>query len=154
MSVQLTSKTAAAYKAQQIVQQNNCCKLCGQPLDLADPLSVHLDHDHITGHCRGVLHRACNTFEGMVLHKFSRSGLKSEHEYIQWLKMLIEYLETDASMNPLHPNHVGDSVKRFKSKSKSEQEDVLNSLGVAVPEKSTKSDLTKLYRKHLVKPSK
>lgn len=152
--IQLNSKTAGEYKALQLIEQNFLCKLCGDPLDQSDPLSIHLDHDHVTGHCRGVLHRACNTLEGTLLHKFRRSGLKSEHDYIEWLKKLIVYLETDSSKNPLHPGHINTAVKKFKGLGKKDQESELVLAGIDFPSKSTKEAYVKMYRKHLMKQTR
>lgn len=69
--------------------------------------------------------------------------------YIEWLKGLAVYLVNDSSNNPLHPQHLTDQVKKFKSLTKPEQESELNNLGVAFDAKATKSDLTKLYQKYL-----
>jgi hypothetical protein len=37
--------------------QNRCCYLCGEPLDLDQPRSIHVDHDHSC--CRGT--RSCGS---------------------------------------------------------------------------------------------
>lgn len=38
-----------------IAGQDGCCYLCAEPLDLANPKNVHVDHDHSC--CRGI--RSC-----------------------------------------------------------------------------------------------
>lgn len=69
--------------------------------------------------------------------------------YFEWLRGLSVYLALDSSDNPLHPQHIVDQVKKFKALNKPEQEQKLESLGVAFDPKATKTDLTKLYQKHL-----
>lgn len=49
-----------AYKAL-LERQNNCCALCGYPLG-KNPC---VDHCHITGKVRGLLHHKCNSGLGM-----------------------------------------------------------------------------------------
>lgn len=44
-------------RAEMIAAQDGCCYLCGEPLDLANPRKVHIDHDHEC--CRGG--RSCGT---------------------------------------------------------------------------------------------
>lgn len=38
--------------AQMLAEQDNCCYLCSEPLDLDTPRKIHVDHDHSC--CRGV----------------------------------------------------------------------------------------------------
>ena len=44
-----------------ILRQNGLCPICHYPLGL----KWTLDHDHMTGLFRGVLHRSCNGMEGI-----------------------------------------------------------------------------------------
>lgn len=57
------------------------CEVCGGP-------ALHVDHDHETGHVRGVLCRGCNTALGMVEDDRDR------------LAMLIHYLDRYTSSLP------------------------------------------------------
>lgn len=41
-----------------LAQQNGVCWVCLEPPDASQRL--HLDHDHVTGHIRGLLCRMCN----------------------------------------------------------------------------------------------
>jgi len=130
-----------------IIDQKGLCKLCGRQLP-SDTSKIHLDHDHATGHVRGALHSSCNRSEGRIKNIYTRFGGDPEF-WIEWLQHLSTYLKQDSSTNPLHPQHVLDQVRRFKSLNKSEQEQKLISLGVAFDEKATKTDLTKLFSKYL-----
>lgn len=144
---QLTPTQAKKYKAHLIIEQNGLCKLCGRPLD-TDMSKIHLDHCHDTGHVRGALHSHCNRTEGKLKSVYRRMGGDPEI-YFEWLRGLSVYLALDSSDNPLHPQHIVDQVKKFKALNKPEQEQKLESLGVAFDPKATKTDLTKLYQKHL-----
>jgi hypothetical protein len=53
--------TASGYQ-DMMSRQNGLCALCGQPPQ-ATRLAV--DHDHITGKIRGLIHRKCNVGLGM-----------------------------------------------------------------------------------------
>ena len=44
-------------RLEMIAEQDGCCYLCGEPLDLANPRRVHIDHDHDC--CRG--NTSCGT---------------------------------------------------------------------------------------------
>lgn len=144
---QLTPTTAKKYKAKLIIDQKGLCKLCGRDLP-SDTSKIHLDHDHVTGHVRGALHSHCNRTEGRIKNIYKRFGGDPEF-WIEWLQHLSTYLTQDSTDNPLHPQHVLDQVKKFKSLNKFEQEQKLISLGVAFDTKATKTDLTKLYQIHL-----
>lgn len=149
---QLTPTLAKKYKAQLIIEQNGLCKLCGRPLG-SDTSKIHLDHCHDTGHVRGALHSHCNRTEGKLKSVYRRMG-GDPAIYFEWLKGLSVYLALDSGDNPLHPQHLLDQIKRFKSLTKPEQEQKLVSLGVAFDAKATKNDLTKLYQIHLKRLTK
>ncbi len=55
---------------QMIVDQDGKCAACGgvlSPIKRFDNESPAVDHDHITGRVRGILHHGCNTAEGLLL---------------------------------------------------------------------------------------
>jgi hypothetical protein len=43
-----------------LLSQNNCCALCGLPFGTTVGVKPHIDHDHLTGRIRGILHGQCN----------------------------------------------------------------------------------------------
>lgn len=49
-----------------LADQNYCCALCGEPLELDRPRATHVDHIEIDGRkvVRGILHGNCNTSLG------------------------------------------------------------------------------------------
>lgn len=56
--------------------QNGVCAICKQP----SPESLHVDHDHVTGKIRGLLHRKCNL------------ALGGFNDNVELLRNAIEYL--------------------------------------------------------------
>jgi hypothetical protein len=51
-----------------IVEQDNLCLICGRLLgdDNMGALSPVVDHSHLTGKRRGILHRVCNSAIGLL----------------------------------------------------------------------------------------
>ncbi len=71
-----------------LVEQNNCCELCGEEFD--EESILHIDHDHnccsgisTCGDCvRGILHSSCNTILGWF---------ETTHKTDKFLKYLEKY---------------------------------------------------------------
>lgn len=55
--------------------QSNCCAICG------DGGRLVVDHDHVTGHTRGMLCGKCNT--GLGMFKDSQKHLQSAIDYLR-----------------------------------------------------------------------
>lgn len=152
----LNSKSADELKQKLFEEQNKCCKLCGNEFD--GPYNKqHLDHDHVlqgpnAGKIRGLLCGRCNLLEGIMKHKFIRSGLKAKDvDYIQWMRSLLEYVDSDHSKNPIHPNYVSDMAKNFSRKNLGEMKAELRERGFEFDEKDQKAVLVKKFRKQFKK---
>lgn len=63
--VRVNKKQINEYAAIMRIKQDNKCACCGNKFTMKDNAVV--DHDHFTGHLRGLLHRSCNSAEGRVL---------------------------------------------------------------------------------------
>lgn len=138
--MKLTPSKLKAYREQELQAQNYICPLC---LGVIPKEKAHLDHCHTTGKVRRVLHAECNMFEGMLLHKFKRSGIKVPlHE---WLARLKEYHEQDYSDQPEHPTHRAQETRQFKQLKKQEMQQVLRDLKIEPI--GTKADLIKLFNR-------
>jgi Zn finger protein HypA/HybF involved in hydrogenase expression len=61
-----------------LIEQNNCCAICGVSFDLA---KINVDHEHGTGKVRGLLCPNCN------------SGIGKLHDDVKLLLIAVEYLE-------------------------------------------------------------
>ena len=97
----LERKNLKEFRLDLLKKQDFICPLCNTIIKEED---AALDHDHITGHIRGVLHLTCNAYEGVIQHKFRRSGVHKLTDIITYLENLIKYWNKDYSMNFLHPS--------------------------------------------------
>lgn len=94
-----------------------------QPIKLTDSV---LDHDHRTQHCRAVLHRQTNAFEGLVFNAYRRClEWSSQVPLPQVLRGLADYLEQDYSSNPYHPGWIKRVETDFKALNANRQKYVL-----------------------------
>ena len=107
MKPKLKDREIKEYREQELKRQHYICPLCKEPL-LADEAT--LDHCHVTGHVRGVLHRSCNAGEGRVLTWAGRRSRGDDPDL--WLRNLLRYWKKDYSKNPLHPTHGRKRVRR------------------------------------------
>lgn len=67
---------------QLLVEQNYCCAICNEKLDLAR--NTHIDHDYKTKQVRGILCQACNPALG--LFKDDENRLRRAIEYLKKYK--------------------------------------------------------------------
>jgi hypothetical protein len=99
MTQRLTQRQIAPYRAQALLQQQNQCALCDQPLLDCDAV---LDHRHSDGHIRRVIHRFCNTFLGKIENNVSRNRITLQ----QLTAILKNYQRYVDDVQPeLHPTH-------------------------------------------------
>lgn len=61
----LPLKMLPQYRDMMLVKQKNVCAICGETFTQRDDAVV--DHCHVTGRLRGILHRSCNGVEGKLL---------------------------------------------------------------------------------------
>lgn len=122
------TRSQAATLAAKMVRESQGCPLCmrtwpeifkdaeekaaakGKKLRQAPYV---LDHDHISGQCRGVLCRGCNGAEGKVANAVSAWG-KTGKEYtaiLAWLERMVEYLRREAT-EYIYPTHVMADEKK------------------------------------------
>jgi len=104
----LKQKDLKDFRLGQLLVQGGTCPLCKTKIK---PEEAVLDHDHDTGHVRGVLHRSCNSSEGRILSWAKRSRDSNPYHF---LKNLVEFHEKDHSDNPIHPKHMTEAEKELK----------------------------------------
>lgn len=132
--------------------QNGVCPICGREL-IGDVQQHHLDHDHAldgpqAGKVRGLLCNLCNGTEGIMKHKFNRSGLAGRGiDYIEWMQALLDYLKKDYSDNNIHPQLVKDKTKQFTRLSKDDMILEMTKLGYEVKSWETKDQIAKSFQK-------
>jgi len=108
---QLKNKDIRGHRERLLEDQNNICPLCNCEIEYGD---AALDHDHDSGRIRGVLHKWCNSAEGMLKSKFKRSGVAKSINFELYLFNLYEYLIKEHHLM-LHPEHAPKQPKLMKS---------------------------------------
>lgn len=110
----LTPKELPEVRARLLALQCGVCALCGERID-SDPV---LDHDHVTGHVRGVLHRGCNTMLGKIESPRlrARTGLVSLERLLAMVRAVPGYISKrrDTKRHPLHRNEAEKRERRNK----------------------------------------
>ena len=111
MSVRkLKTTEVKKVRAELLRLQGGVCALTRYPLD---PKDAVLDHDHSTGHLRGVLHRGVNSVLGKIENSYRRYGV-SLPMLTAMGRGLEAYLKADYSHMPLHPTHKTEDEKRIR----------------------------------------
>lgn len=98
-------------RAALLKRQDYRCGICQTPLK-AVSANACLDHDHTTGHIRGVLCRNCNGIEGKIKNLVTRG--RKHYSHADYLGRIIMYWLYHQK-NPLglfHPVHKTDDEKR------------------------------------------
>lgn len=108
----LTAKRQNEVKADLLKEQAYHCAVCNVDLRRVDSRNICLDHCHKTGVIRGVLCRGCNGAEGKIKNLATR--FKKDLTELQWLKRLVDYLETHRipQTEYLHSTHKSEAKKR------------------------------------------
>ena len=91
-------------------KQNWTCAICGYGLKTkwkTDSRFIHLDHDHETGHIRGVLCRICNIIEGKAWNSYCRQTKKDKRSVKKYLKIIkgLEFYYDNHRTDLIHPTH-------------------------------------------------
>ena len=107
----MMTKEIKDYRLAQLKRQRHKCPLCGERIEEAE---ATLDHCHVTGHVRKVLHRSCNAAEGKILHWAKVRSRGDDH--ILFLRNLIKYWKSDFSDTPVHPTHGKPRKRRPRRK--------------------------------------
>ena len=94
-------------------EQGKLCPLCKLHIPKGEAV---LDHDHTSGHIRGVLHASCNSLEGIIARylKGRSAPLRKSGGLEKFLLNLFKYLKKDYSKNPYHPKHKTEEDKLVK----------------------------------------
>lgn len=138
------AQEAATFRNVLLLQQNNLDPIIQKKI--TDPC---LDHQHFgEQHCRAVLQREVNSFEGKVQNAFNRYMKHLTDDPLpDVLRRLADYLEQDYSQNPVHHTALTADVNKFKRLPAQEQKSTLEGLGI-VPAINT-VQRAKQYRNHL-----
>ena len=111
MPIRLTAAATKAYREAKLREQGGRCALTGYSIS---PAEAVLDHDHATGHCRGVLHRGVNSLLGKVENNYKRYGVS-----LPMLRAMApdiaNYIEKDYTANVYYSTHRTDDEKRERT---------------------------------------
>lgn len=102
------------FRLQTLANQGNKCALCQQPLAEADSV---LDHDHVTGECRGVLHRGCNSMLGKIENHRKIAKMTSAAGLSAFLQGVLAYIHKDG-LGVAYSTHRTADEKRIKRNAK------------------------------------
>jgi hypothetical protein len=104
-------------------EQGGVCALTGKPIDISAKTgtnSMVLDHDHRTGHVRGVLGRGANGAEGKVYSAVARwagYGMQDVEGVASFLENMAAYLRKEPYPY-IYPTHLTDEEKQLKAAAK------------------------------------
>jgi hypothetical protein len=95
----LSVKEQSQLREQLLEEQLGLCALCHEPIE---PGKAVLDHEHRSGQIRSVLHRGCNSMEGIIQNNLARN-LITPTRLAKILSNLVEYQK---QLKPiLHSTH-------------------------------------------------
>lgn len=115
------AKEIKEFREKVLKENDNKCELSGE--EVKRPC---LDHDHVSGQCRGVISQHFNTYEGRVLKYWKKyCEHKSDLTLPQFLRKLADYYEKDWTDRPIHYRIVEDYKKQLKYKNKKQIESML-----------------------------
>lgn len=107
----LTQSTATPFRLRTLAEQGGLCAVCGQKVDAKDAV---LDHDHVTGECRGVLHRGCNSMLGKIENHRRIAKLMSAEDLARFLRGVVQYLYKPG-LGVLYHTHRTAEEKRLRT---------------------------------------
>ena len=106
----LSPKEQTEYREQLLKQQLGLCALCREPIESGKAV---LDHDHKTGRIRSVLHRGCNSMEGIIQNNLARNLISPE----RLQAILANLVHYQKQLKPvLHSTHRTPEEKKERAK--------------------------------------
>ena len=121
------SNEAAKYRDTLLIEQTNRDPITGSMI--TDPC---LDHQHFgEQHCRQVLQRESNSFEGRVYNSYTRYIKHLTDDPLPVvLRRLADYLERDYSDRPIHHTALAVDVGKFKRLPADVQKQIITTYGL------------------------
>lgn len=95
------------------VNQSGLCAVCRKPIDSSVKGEMVVDHDHVTGEIRGILHRSCNSALGKVDHAVRCWGSKggTYADIKEWLRNMLDYYD-QPGCGMIYPHHLTPEEKK------------------------------------------
>lgn len=110
----LTASQVAAARVKILANQGGVCALCGEPIAKGEAV---LDHNHVTGEVRGVLHRGCNSMLGKIENGLRIYKLTNIAKLARLLNTVIPYTAS-AGHGVLYPTFRTPEEKRIRANTK------------------------------------
>ena len=108
MPIRLNARQLKEWREATWLAQDKRCAITGYTISLAEAVA---DHDHSTGHLRGVLHRGANSLLGKIENNYRRYGV-SLPMLRAMAPAVAAYIEKDYSSNVFYPTHRTEDEKR------------------------------------------
>lgn len=108
----LTASQVKAQRDKMLADQGGLCMLCCERIEAG---AAVLDHDHKTGHCRGVLHRGCNAMLGKIENARRINHLLGPR-LGHMLSRVQAYITKDNSHLPVYYTHRTAEEKKERAK--------------------------------------
>jgi hypothetical protein len=111
-------KDIKSLREQFLKEQNGLCAICSEPLDISEAV---LDHCHVTGYIRSVLHRGCNCYIGHMENNQKRNHI-SPNRLDKILRNFESYVSAHKPI--LHPTHLTaeERIARNKKRAKTRRQ--------------------------------
>ena len=111
----LSPKEQAQLREDLLLQQNGICLLCQE---LIEPGKAVLDHCHKTGQIRAVLHRGCNSMEGIIQNNLARNLISPE----RLQAILANLISYQKQLKPiLHSTHRTPEERKERTKKRAKR---------------------------------
>ncbi len=104
------SSKLKSYRESLYNSQGGMCALCSQHIE---PKEAVLDHSHVSGRTRSVLHRGCNALDGKIFNALRRNGIGLDRLKV-FLQNYLEYISKDYSDKPYHPKYRTEEEKKAR----------------------------------------
>lgn len=99
--------------------QENLCQICD--IELTGDIKACLDHDHKTGHIRGVLCQNCNGIEGKINNLANRGRRQmTKMEFLDEIMAYWSYFNV-YPRTEIHPTHKTPDEKRIRRNKKAKE---------------------------------
>lgn len=133
--MRLTQALVGPVRVKMLAEQGGVCLLCKRPIKNGQGTDGVLDHDHVTGHVRGVLHRGCNAMLGHLENNRPRHMLTDDDKFFTFLSNIAGYLSGEYSQNPQYPTHKTAQEKALAARER-QRKKKLNEAIAANPEQA------------------
>lgn len=114
----LKAKDVKKLRDELLAEQKGKCLICDTIIEAG---KANLDHNHVTGHVRGVLCKICNTGEGAIVraarHRYAKRNHMCWTDTVQFIRRIIDYWNRE-QLPYIHPTYSIELGKQKKVRRK------------------------------------